>query len=299
MGLEKRGYAGKVLYVDLGREVHHTELLKEDVVQLLLGGKGLGALLLYRLLEKGVDPLSPRNPLIFATGPLTGTMAPGSGRFCVVTKSPATGTINDSYCGGFFGSELKMSGCDALVLLGKASEPSILVIDDGDVYVEPAGDIWGMKTFEAEDAVKKRLGGDFKVVEIGPAGERMAPIASIFSGTRSAGRGGTGAVMGSKNLKAIAVRGTGAIQVYDPDGFRRAAWRAHRALRMSEVTVRSLPLYGTANILETVNETGALPTRNFQSGRFDGAAGISGEAFRDSLWKMDFACSLSCPIGCR
>ena len=141
MGLEKRGYAGKVLYVDLGREVHHTELLKEDVVQLLLGGKGLGALLLYRLLEKGVDPLSPRNPLIFATGPLTGTMAPGSGRFCVVTKSPATGTINDSYCGGFFGSELKMSGCDALVLLGKASEPSILVIDDGDVYVEPAGDI--------------------------------------------------------------------------------------------------------------------------------------------------------------
>jgi len=298
MGLEKRGYAGKVLYVDLGREVHHTELLKEDVVQLLLGGKGLGALLLYRLLEKGVDPLSPRNPLIFATGPLTGTMAPGSGRFCVVTKSPATGTINDSYCGGFFGSELKMSGCDALVLLGKASEPSILVIDDGDVYVEPAGDIWGMKTFEAEDAVKKRLGGDFKVVEIGPAGERMAPIASIFSGTRSAGRGGTGAVMGSKNLKAIAVRGTGAIQVYDPDGFRRAAWRAHRALRMSEVTVRSLPLYGTANILETVNETGALPTRNFQSGRFDGAAGISGEAFRDSLWKMDFACSLSCPIGC-
>ncbi|MFQ6095713.1 MAG: aldehyde ferredoxin oxidoreductase family protein, partial [Candidatus Bathyarchaeia archaeon] len=264
----------------------------------LLGGKGLGALLLYKKTEKEINPLSPQNPLIFATGPLTGTSAPGSSKFCVVTKSPATGTIDDSYCGGFFGSELKMAGYDALVLLGRAAEPSILIIQDSEVYSEPASDLWGMFTADTEKALKERLGGGYRFVEIGPAGERKAPIAGIFSEMRAAGRGGAGAVMGSKNLKAIAVKGTGTVRVHDPDEFREAVWKAHRALRMEEVTVRSMPIYGTVNIVETINETGALPTRNFQTGRFEAAEDISGESFRSDLWKKDFACSLACPITC-
>jgi len=296
--LEKRGYAGKILYVNLSEERFHTEETAASVVELLLGGKGLAAFLLFKNLSVGVNPLSPDNVLIIATGPLTGTLAPGSGRFCVTTKSPATGTISDSYCGGFFGSELKLAGYDAVVIRGKADDPSILVINNDDIYLKPAGKIWGLTTYKAEEAVKKVLGEDFKVVVIGPAGERMAPIASIFSGTRSAGRGGIGAVMGSKRLKAIAVKGDGNVEVYDPEEFKKSVWVAHRALRMSEVTVRSLPTYGTPNILETVNETGALPTRNFQTGRFEYAPEISGESFREAVWWRDHSCSLSCSIRC-
>ncbi len=298
MALNNRGYAGKILFVNLSDEKHFVKSTEEKVVRLLLGGKGLGVLLLYKYSKARINPLSPENPLIFVTGPLTGTMAPGSGKFCVLTKSPATGTVNDSYCGGHFGSELKMAGYDALVLTGRASEPSILVIQDDNVSLEPAGKMWGATTLETEKAMKKMLGEKYEIVEIGPAGERMAPIASIFSGTRCAGRGGAGAVMGSKNLKAIAVNGNGKINVYNSEEFKKSAWIAHRALRMSEVTVRSLPIYGTPNILETVNETGALPTKNFQSGRFKFAAEISGESLKEKVWKKSFSCSLSCPIKC-
>jgi len=292
-----RGYMGKILRVDLENESYGVEPLDDKVAFLLLGGKGLGIWLLYKSTRAHLDPLSPENPVIFATGPLTGTLAPNS-RFCLVSKSPATGAVDDSYCGGFFGPELKFAGYDALLVLGRCDNPIVLVVDDGNVRFESADEVWGKSTFETEGILKKKLGKDFKIVEIGPAGERCSPIAGAFSEGRSAGRGGIGAVMGSKKLKAVVVRGRHPVRVYDPKNFEKMTWIAYRALRMNEVTVRSLPEYGTANILLTINETGALPTRNFKTGRFQGADRISGEALRERLWKKDFACSMGCTIKC-
>jgi len=296
--LKGRGYAGKILYVDLTKSKIWTEPLDEKIAYLLLGGKGLGIWLLYKLTRKNENPFSPNMPLIFAIGPLTGTSAPTSSKTCIVTKSPATGTLLDSYCGGFFGSELKYAGYDCLVIIGKANEPSILVIDDDNVDIRPAGQLWGLTTLEAEKEIKKTLGEGFKTMVIGPAGERLSPIAGVFSNLRCAGRGGAGAVMGSKKLKAIAVRGSQPVHVYDEKEFNKMAWVAHRTLRMSESTARTMRIYGTANILLVVNEAGALPTRNFQTGRFEDAEEISGERFRETLWVRDFSCSLNCPIAC-
>ena len=297
MVIQGRGYVGKILHANLTTNSFKTEPLNEKEAYLLLGGKGLATWLLYKGAREGVDSLSPSNLLIFATGPLTGTAAPSSSRFCVVTKSPATGSFLDSYCGGHFGPELKYSGYDAVVIEGQATEPSILLIDDNRLDLKSAKNLWGTTTTKAEGKLKKGLGKDFRIVTIGPAGERQAPIAGIFSDNRTAGRGGAGAVMGSKKLKAVAVRGSGVIRVHDPEKFKESAWIAHRTLRMNEVTVRSLPQHGTANILETINETGALPTKNFQTGRFQGVEEISGESWRKELWKKDVAC-FGCPVAC-
>jgi aldehyde:ferredoxin oxidoreductase len=252
--LEGRGYAGKILYVDLTKNKIWMKPLDEKIAYLLLGGKGLGIWLLYKLTRKNENPFSLSMPLIFAVGPLTGTSAPTSSKTCIVTKSPATRTLLDSYSGGFFGSELKYAGYDCLVIIGKADDPSILVIDNGNVDIRPAGQLWGLTTLEAEKEIKKTLGEGFKTMVIGPAGERLSPIAGIFSNLRCAGRGGAGAVMGSKKLKAIVVRGGGSVRVYDEKEFNKMAWVAHRTLRMGESTARSMPIYGTANILLAVNE---------------------------------------------
>jgi len=292
-----RGYAGKVLYLDLPGGERRTEDLREEEAKLFLGGKGLGARILYRNLGPGLDPLSPKNILIFATSPLTGTVAPTANRFCVITKSPLTGTFLDSHCGGPFGVGLKEAGLDALVIGGAADEISVLIIDDGEAELRGANDLKGMTTLETERELKRSLGDGFQVACIGPAGERGAPIAGVFSGMRAAGRGGAGAVMGSKGLKAIAARGSERIGVHDKEAFTRASWIAHRMIRMHEVTARHLPQHGSDNILETINETGALPTRNFQSGTFESASEISGAEWRRELWVRDTACG-RCPIAC-
>ena len=297
LSLSGRGYAGGMVKLDLSSGKVEKVVLSQRDALMVLGGKGLGSLLLYNSVRRGVDPLSPENPLILATGPLTGTLAPSSCRFSIVTKSPHTGLFLDSNCGGFFGVELKKAGFDAAIIIGKASQLSMVVIDNGDVYVEDATWLMGLKTMEAEKKVKDRLGEGFRVLTIGPAGEESVPIAGIFTDQRCAGRGGAGAVMGSKNLKSIAVRGEKPITVYDPDGFEKACWRAHRRIRMHEVTARSLPIYGTVNIIETVNEAGALPTNNFKTGVFQDAWKISGYEWRRGLWKKDKAC-FGCPIAC-
>jgi len=297
MDLEKRGYMNRILTVDLTQEKFNTQSLDERVVYRLLGGKGLATWILYQMVKPDVNPLDPENVLALATGPLNGTIAPCQ-KLCIASKSPATGTINDSYMGGWIGGELKFSGYDAVVITGRAEHPSMLVVDDGNVSVKRCERLWGMNTSAAERKVIEELGEGFKVAVIGPAGERMSPIAPVFSNLRSAGRGGLGAVMGSKNLKAIAVRGFRGVKVHDESMFERMVWIALRTLRMNEVTVRSLPIYGTDNILLTINETGALPTRNFQTGRFEGAEMISGESYRSELWLKDFSCCLGCNIRC-
>ncbi|MGQ9514202.1 MAG: aldehyde ferredoxin oxidoreductase family protein [Thermoproteota archaeon] len=295
--LRGSAYAGKILHIQLPEAKSRIEQLDEKEARLFLGGKGLGAHILYKNLKTNVDPLSDLNILIFATSPLTGTIAPTGNRFCVVTKSPLTGTFLDSHCGGPFGIGMKEAGFDAIVIYGSADELSLLVIDGKEAYLRAARELKGMKTLDTEKYVKKVLCKDFDVACIGPAGERMAPIAGIFSEMRTAGRGGAGAVMGSKRLKAIAARGEHKILVQNKEAFEKAAWRAHRMVRMHEVTARHLPNYGSDNILETINETGALPTRNFQEGTFDLAQELSGREWRRELWIRDTGCG-RCPISC-
>ncbi len=296
MSLENRGYKNKILYIDLTKQKFWTEELNEKLTRLMLGGKGLGTWLLYNELPAQCDPLSSDNELIFVTGPLTGTTAPTSSRFGIITKSPATGTYLDAYCGGFFGQKIKYAGYDAMVVKGAALKPSIIVIDDSDIRIEDASQIWGKTTLDSTNYLMDKYGADIKTVVIGPAGERKVPIAGIFSDLRTLGRGGAGAVMGSKNLKAITVRGSGSIQLENQDGFEEAVWVAHRMLRMSS-QVKRLTTDGTANILELINATGALPTRNFQSGEFEESEKLTGEYWSKHYWVKTTAC-YGCPIAC-
>jgi len=296
MDLQTRAYRDRVLRVDLTSGVVETTRLPADVMPLILGGKGLGAWLLYHEQPAGVEPLSPENHLIFHNGPLTGTSAPTAGRFGCTTRSPATGTYSDSYCGGYWGQMLKYAGYDALVLSGSTSEPVLLVISDDQVEIRPAGHLWGLKITEATERLWEEFGRDWQSLVIGPPGEAQRNIAGIFNETRALARGGVGAVMGSKLLKAIVTRGTGTVHVYDPEKYQRALQLAFRAVRMSSETTL-LGHEGTANILNIINVMGALPTRNFQRGQFEAADAISGTAFRKHNWARDYAC-FGCPIAC-
>jgi len=292
----KGGYTGRILLFDLSLKKARVGNLDEKEAFLMLGGKGLGALYLYRSLRGKEDPLSPENPLIVSTGPLTGTIAPTGTKFSIVTKSPQTGVFLDSNCGGMFGVQLKRAGYDMLIVKGAADEPSMLIADENGAELRPCR-LWGRTTFEAIGELKKEFPSHSFLI-IGPAGERLAPISGLLTDDmRSAGRGGSGAVMGSKRLKAIVVSGRKPIEVHDREGMKRAAWVTRRMLRLHEVTARSLPRYGTVNIIEAVNEMGALPTRNFQKGRFEDAGELSGEKWRSSLWKADKGC-YGCTIRC-
>ena len=290
------GYMNKILVVDLTQGKIETEILNDKIKRAFLGGKGIGTWLLYRELKPEVDPLSPDNVFILAVGPLTGTNAPTAGRFCVMTKSPATGTYLDAYCGGFFGQNIKYAGYDAILIKGASKKPVILVIDDDDVRLEDGSQVWQKTVIESNRYLSEKYGKDMRTVTIGPAGERMSKLSGIFSGVRTAGRGGSGAVMGSKKLKAIVIRGTREVEVADKREFEEAVWIAHRALRMSS-QVKRLKEIGTANILKLVNAAGALPTKNFQYGQFDKSDEVSGEIWRKDFWKQDIAC-YGCPIGC-
>ena len=296
MLLEKCGYKNKILYIDLTIEKIWTEKLDEKVIRLILGGKGLGSWLLYKEVAPGTEPLSPDNVLIFMVGPLTGTSAPTSSRFGVVTKSPATNTYLDSYCGGFFGQIMKYAGYDAIVVKGAANTPKVLVINNDDVKIEDGTKVWNKNTNETTDYLTTKYGSEMKTVVIGPTGERCVPIAGIFSASRTLGRGGAGAVMGSKKLKGIAITGNGSVEVADQKGFDEAVWVTHRMLRMSS-QVKRLSNDGTVNILDLINASGALPTRNFQSGEFEDAEKLTSKHWKKDYWVKDIAC-FGCPISC-
>lgn len=296
MSLRDCGYMNNILRVDLSTGKVTTEQLDEKIMPLVLGGKGLASLMLYQELAPHTDPLAPEVPLIFAVGPLTGTTAPTAGRLGVFTKSPATGTILDSYAGGFFGQTMKWAGYDAMVMTGKAATPKILVINNDKIRLDDAAEIWGLGTMAATDRLRAKFGSEFRTAVIGPAGERMAPIAGIFCDLRTAGRGGAGAVMGSKNLKGVAVRGTGSVAVHDPAMFQEMVWVANRMLRMSS-QIKRMRDHGTANIVELINAAGGLPTRNFQSGQFEGHKELWGETWTEDYWKESAAC-FGCGIGC-
>lgn len=252
---------------------------------LLVGGKGLGIYLLLRT-PRGCNPLGPENDLILITGPLTGTMAPCACKFGIVTKSPATGGFLDAYSSGKIGPAIKHAGYDAVILHGVAPTQQVIVIDDGRVDFHDAGSlaVSGLAPLQVDARLRKRFGHEYACASIGLAGERESLVAGIFADQRCAGRGGGGTVMGSKNVKAVLVKGTRPVPVADPEAFKTAAWIARRYIRSGESTVRALPLLGTANIVDTINATHVLPTRNFQAGHFAGASEIDGESWREHYW---------------
>ena len=290
------GYHGKVMLIELDEQSIRWEPLDETVLRRFLGGTGLGAYLLYTYSPPGVDPLSPENPLIFVTSPLVGSRLTTSSKFAVVTKSPLTGFIGDSLSSSFLATELKKTGFDAIVVTGRSPSPTMLAITDDSVEFLDASHLLGMSTSKTEEAVKAQLGGMYRVASIGPAGENLVRFASIANdGGRQAGRTGPGAVMGSKNLKAIAVRGRQTVSFADPNAL--GAIRADLSRRSLGDATEKYRTLGTLANVSVFNRLGTLPTRNFQQSTFEGAEAVSGETFQTSHHVRNAHCA-NCTIGC-
>jgi len=274
-------WAGKILRINLTTGSVKTEPLNMQWARDYVGSRGLGSKYLISEIDPKVDPLSPENKLIWATGPLTGTMASTGGRYTVITKGPLTGAIACSNSGGYFGAELKMAGWDMVICEGKSPNPVYLYINDGSVELRDATGLWGKSVWETEAELKKTLQDPLtRVSSIGKAGENHVLYASVVNDLhRAAGRSGVGAVMGSKNLKAIAVRGTlGVGNVRDPKAFMRVTAEKKKILADNAVTGQGLPAYGTQVLMNVINEIGGLPTRNHRDVQFEGAKDISAEA---------------------
>jgi aldehyde:ferredoxin oxidoreductase len=290
------GWTGRGLEVDLSSGASRSFALDPEILRQFVGGRGLGARLLWDLVGPGVDALSPENVLIFCTGPMTGTAFQTSSRFSVSTKSPLTGTILDANSGGSWGMRFKRTGFDVLIVRGRAEKPVCLEVTPGGVQVEDASHLWGMMVSETSRA----LGASAQrgVLCIGPAGERLVRFASIMNdGTRALGRGGPGAVMGSKNLKAVVVQGDEKVTIADRDRFRFIRYEASKQLTANPLTSQALPQLGTAGCVNILNTIGVLPTRNFQQSRFECAEELSGEAVAERILEKKAAC-WACPIAC-
>ncbi|MBI4704312.1 MAG: aldehyde ferredoxin oxidoreductase family protein [Deltaproteobacteria bacterium] len=291
-----KGYAGRVLEVDLKNRTHEAKSLDASVARLYIGGKGYGTRLLYDLTAPGVDPLGPDNVLIFATGPLNGSVAPQSNRFAVVCKSPLTGGIGNATCGGHFALGLKKAGFDVLVVKNQSEEPVRLEIDGDkdEVRFVDARELWGKGTYETQRILGKKK---YNAV-IGPAGENLVRYAGIVSQERIAGRTGTGAVMGSKKLKAITVAGSRKLEMEDPAAFKeytkwvRAMFKEHPMLGVT------MKRRGTGNLVNTTSGRNIIPTHNFKYGHFDRAKYISGDYIADhELVGVKSSC-IHCPVTC-
>ena len=290
------GYHASVLIVDLSTRSSHREPLDESVLRRFIGGTGLASYLLYVHCPAGADPLGPENPLIFACSPLVGSRLTTSSKFAVAAKSPLTGMIGDSLSSSFLAVELKRTGVDALVIKGRSNRPTLLVLEDDEVRFEDASDLTGTTAFEAEQEVRNRLGRRFRVACVGPAGENGVRYASIANdGGRQAGRTGTGAVMGSKNLKAIAVRGRTPAPVFDPERLN-AVGRDLSARSLGPATEKYRTT-GTMANLAVFDRLGTLPTRNFQQSTFDMTDEVSGEAMYSGHFVKNAHCA-NCTIGC-
>ena len=293
------GWTGTVLRINLTERTITREPLNEQWAKEYVGGRGLGARYLTEEVDPTVDALDPDNKLLFVTGPLTGTSASCGSRYMVVTKGPLTNAITTSNSGGYWGPELKFAGYDMLILEGRASSPCYLWIYDDVVELREAGELWGKTVWETEETLRAELGvPDTIIASIGPAGENLVRFACIMNDLhRAAGRSGVGAVMGSKNLKAIAVRGTGGVSLADPLAFMQGMWTMKEKLRESPVTSQGLPVYGTEVLVNVINEHGALPTRNHQQSVFEEAEDISGETLTETRLVANKAC-FSCAIAC-
>lgn len=289
------GYHGRYLRIDATTGAASSIALPENVLRRFIGGVGLAAWLLHRECPVGVDPLAPDNPLAFVFSPLVGTPLTTSAKFAVAAKSPLTDRFCDALSSSRFAIEGKKTGFDALVIVGRAESPSVLLIDHGAARLEPAIDEWGQTTPSATRALQDRFGPDWAFAVIGPAGENLVRFATISHDNRHAGRGGLGAILGSKNLKAIGVRGSHRTPVADPAGVIAAA-KELSARSFGPATAKYRELGTVANLL-TFNRLNALPTRNFQAGQFEGAEAISGEMLNEAQRVARAACA-ACTIGC-
>lgn len=290
-------YAGKILRVDLSAGTVTDEPLNRDWLRQFWGGWGLAARYFTELADPAVDALDPATPMVFMTGALCGTLAPLSGRFCMVSKSPQTGTILESNVGGAIGPELKLAGYDGMIITGKADKPVALTVVDGKAEIVDAADLWGKKIFDAEEALKAMTGSpQAKTMAIGPAGENKVIYSCIGSEAyRQFGRGGTGALFGSKNLKGIAIRGRGAVKVADMETFLSLVSSAAEENLMTEANLWART-DGTPLIVNVTNEMGLHPTRNFTYGFNDEFEAIGTDAVKAATVSQR-AC-ISCPLGC-
>ena len=300
------GWSGRHIHVDLTANkitIHEND---PEVMKAYVGARGIGIHYLMEHMDPAADALSPENRFVFATGPLTG-FPPAGNRCYVVTKSPLTGGIANSSVGGYFGVELKQAGYDFIILDGKAKKPVYLWIEDEHVELRSAEHLWGLGTEATEKAVIAETDAYAHVAEIGPAGENMARIANVMTGgvtaARAAGRGGHGAVLGSKNVKAVAVRGTRGIQVADPDLFKSSFWKFLGYWKNpADSCVKGLGEHGTISVVTWANDLGILPTRNFQTGVYENAHKLGGALFHQKYsvkpeGEAGKAC-FACPAGC-
>jgi aldehyde:ferredoxin oxidoreductase len=288
-------YLGKIMRINLSTQEVSEQSIEEHLYEKLLGGRGIAAKIYYDEIGPEVKSLDPENKLIFMTGPLTGVRLPSTTKFQLATKSPETGMYMCSNSGGDFGPQLKMGGYDGLIIEGTAKAWTYLSIQDGKVEFHDASSLLGLSTHETLENMKKAVGDEkASAMSIGPAGERLVKISYICVDTRAFGRGGAGAVLGSKKLKGIVVRGTGKIPVANGDkidDIRKGAIKNLRETRANHTK------YGTPQYIETINELGCMPTRNFQTTYFEGGNKVNAHVMYDQYLEKNYACYM-CPVAC-
>ncbi len=292
-------YMGTILRINLTERIITKERFPEESANLYIGGRGLATKMLVDEVDPNVDALSPENRLYFATGPLTNTTAPTGGRYMVITKSPLTNLVASSNSGGFFGARMKKAGYDILVFEGRSEKPVYLYIDEETAELRDASHLWGKRVWETTDILLEENGNKrASVACIGPAGESLSLMASIMNDkNRAAGRSGVGAVMGSKNLKAVVAWGAKHSPIADEAQMREAVKEKIAMIKAHGVTGQGLPAFGTKVLDNIINESGLYPTRNFQEDQFSGVASMSGEALVDKYLVKNSSC-YACPIGC-
>ncbi len=293
------GYQGKMLEVDLSQNKVEVNQIPEIWYQKFIGGEGFAAKLLYDRIEKNLDPLDEKNLLILATGPLTATKAPCSGRLCFGFKSPLTGTIGMSNVGGHLAPQIKKAGYDLVIISGKSSKPVYLMVENEKVEIKDAEFIWGKDTEASERLIRDKYPDKkLRMAEIGPAGEKLIKFSAIMvDAHRAAGRGGPGAVMGSKKLKAIVFSGDKKLEVNNQEMMDQFANRAREELKAEEFVREELKPFGTPSFTDSINALGLLPTRNWQKTTFDAMNKIGHQAYHEKLDVKAWAC-YGCPIAC-
>ncbi|MBQ8830067.1 MAG: aldehyde ferredoxin oxidoreductase family protein [Oscillospiraceae bacterium] len=294
------GYYEKIARINLTTGEIKTQKLDVEIAKKFIGGRGLGTKILY---DEGVataDPLSAENKLVYITGPLTGAAAPSTGRYMVVTKSPLTGMIACSNSGGIWGQKLKYAGWDAVIVEGEASEWTYITIEDDKIELHDAREYLGVKSEAVDEMLKAKHGDNASVLNIGPAGEKKVLLAAIMNDKdRAAGRSGVGAVMGSKKLKAIVVKATRTKLdvIADIDALKAATARSMELIRENGVTGSGLRAYGTAVLVNIINNIGSLPTKNWQESYYEQGEDISGETLAEKYLVKPSACA-RCPVAC-
>ncbi len=293
------GWAGKILRVNLTTGTVTREPLPEEVAHKFVGGRGLNGKYLYDEVRPGTDPLGPDNKIFFGVGPVCGTLVPGSQRYTVTAKSPLSGFFGDGNCGGSFGAGLKYAGYDMLIVEGKSERPLYLFIDGDSVQLRDAAYLWGKTTSEARGLIEKEIGDPgVHIAGIGPAGENLIRFASVLSDNRASGRTGMGAVMGSKNLKAVAARGNKGVRVANPEMLEETCQEMYKIWHGNAAALKGCRVEGPGvGGSVTYNRLGILPTRHYREGVFEGFESIRPGRLPEEYWLKPRSC-FSCPVAC-